>query len=119
MRYVSNLNTDKSPRRDIVSWSRESVDKCDKIFLKDIPKGNILNWRKIQVKDNLKSFRLNLPGYKITSNKNKTTPLVFHTQNHLIHSQYHQLLNILVQGFNPPCDIGDFWSKDTRQGSQF
>ena len=61
--------------------------------------GNILNWRKIQVKDNLKSFRLNLPGYKITSNKNKTTPLVFYTQNHLIHSKCLAISPL-------------FWSKD-------
>ena len=64
--------------------------------------GNILNWRKIQVKDNLKNIRLKLPAYKITSNKNKTTPLVFHTQNHLIHSKW--------LAISTNCSI--FWSKD-------
>ena len=61
--------------------------------------GNILNWRKIQVKDNLKNIRLKLPAYQITSNKNKTTPLVFYTQNHLIHSKCLAISPL-------------FWSKD-------
>ena len=82
MRYVSNLNTDERPCRDIVSWIRESVEKCDKIFKKHF---------KLEENSSKRQFEKYQTEITCLSNyikyKNKTTPLVFHTQNHLIHSK--------------------------------